>query len=206
MALYPTNIFISAVTTSENSTDLEWRNSGSIEEVVIKPSSQAQAKYNRRQARFRLHNAIEEYFKSSAVSVTVGGEVHGVLFTGNLSFTLAFNLGTGHPQLFGSAGGKFGYDVAFPGLRLGGQLGMHDAYGNINGERYTDVFKGMEGESSGRSASLFLGGGTESSSINGVKSDYGTKTTFINLGTGWNAGNTTTVTTKMNLRHHPQFY
>ena len=69
----------------------------------------------------------------------------------------------------------------------------------------------MEKESTGKSASVFLGGGEDYSSKNGNRTSYGTKSTFINLGTGWNAGKTDTKTTniskwlKRNVGYRPQF-
>ena len=139
--------------------------------------------------------------------------MHGVLFNANLSLTLAFNMGGGTPQLFGSAGGKLGFDYALPGASAGAQLGVHQTYGSYQGERYTDVFQGMEGESTGWAGSAFLGGEQNQSSTNGViNTDYGVKNSYLNLGLGYGLGKTTSTSfninrwLKKNVRHSPQFY
>lgn len=169
--------------------------------------------YRRRQARTFLYTKIDEYWKSQALSVTVGGEVRGILFNANLSLTLAFNLSGGTPQLFGSAGGKLGFDYGLPGGNIGVQLGAHQTYGNVNGEKYNDVFGGMEGESTGWAGSAFLGGEQNQSSMNGViNTNYGVKNTYMNLGVGYGLGRTTSTTVninkwlKQNVYYSPQFY
>lgn len=82
---------------------------------------------------------------------------------------------------------------------MGVQLNAMSAFGKLpNGEKFTDVFKGMEGESRTVSASAYLGGEYSESSENGKKVQFGTATTSINLGIGYDIGASSTETVNLN--------
>ena len=170
------------------------------------------AEYRLAQSRRYLYSTVYNYWKSQALSLNVGGEIHGIVFNANISFTLAFNMGDGAPQMFGSAGGKLGFDYNLPGLSAGAQLGQHQTYGNVDGQKYTDVFGGMEGESTGWAGSFFLGGEQNRSSNNRIiNTNYGVKNTYINLGVGYGLGRTTSTSVNIskwlinNVYYSPQF-
>lgn len=177
--------------------------------VMERGMKNAQEDWNLDQARSRYYSKVYEFWKSQAISITVGGEIQAVVFNANLSTTLAFNLGDGKPQLFGSAGGKVGFEWTRPKFDWGAQLGFHHAYGTFEGKRYTDVFGGMEGESSGWGAAFFLGGEINRSSYHGViNNKYGVQNTYFNvLGTGYGFGRTVsnTVNIQKSIYHSPQF-
>jgi hypothetical protein len=165
---------------------------GNIAEVVIY-SEGAIAQRNLNAARSRLYQAEAEMFGKYAIGFTLGGNF-GTL-TGGL--TLAYNLGDGRVRLFGTYGAKLGT----PSFNIGVQLNQMNAFGETpDGKKYTDVFGGMEGESSVVSGQYVLGGEYSESSKNGKPVEYGTAIRSINIGIGYDAGVSSTKTVNMNQK------
>jgi len=177
-----------------------------IKEVVMY-SKGAIAQRNLNAARERLGSAENAFWGRYAIGLTAGYSFGA--FSGSL--TLAYNLGTGKTRLFGTYGQKNGT----PSYGLGFQFNSMAAYGELpNGKKFTDVFKGMEGESRSVAVSYMLGVEYSESAENGQEVKYGTATTSVNLGIGYDIGVSTTETTNLNedwfnanakIQHNPQF-
>ncbi|MEG2335934.1 RHS repeat-associated core domain-containing protein, partial [Chryseobacterium sp.] len=161
-----------------------------IETVEMVPQSVIE-KRNLSAARQHLYEAIDNYWGGHAFGFTIGG----TLGTATGSLTLAQNFGDGKVRLFGTYGAKLGT----PSFGIGLQLNQMNAFGELpNGQKFTDVFGGMEGESSAVSGSYVVGGEISRSAKNGIPTDYGTITRSVNVGVGYDIGVSSTQTVNLN--------
>jgi len=187
---YASDGYVYDDSTAGGGNPIENGKTGNIEGVVM-DSKEAIAQRNLNEARSRLYDAENKMFGGYAVGFTVGYSFW--LYSGSL--TLGYNLGSGQVRLFGTYGKKLG----MPSYGLGAQLNAMHAFGKLpNGKKFTDVFKGMEGESRVVSGSYFLGGEYSESSENGKKVQFGTATTSVNLGIGYDMGTSSTQTVNLN--------
>ncbi|KUJ50002.1 RHS repeat-associated core domain-containing protein [Chryseobacterium sp. JAH] len=208
--------YYTATEVSEGSSELEWLRTESIQEVKIKSSEKAQANYNYRQASYRLRDAEAKAFGMYAFGITVGGSIGNA----TQSLSLAFNFGTGQAKIFHTSGAKAG----LPSLDAGVSLFQMNAFGEKDGSKYTNVFEGATEYSTEVSGSYFIGGSHSfSTGKNGLmRSAYGTQSTSINVGVGYDAGVSKTYTTditqkvnnapsamgkwlRTNIKYSPQF-
>ncbi|PWN68393.1 hypothetical protein C1631_016985 [Chryseobacterium phosphatilyticum] len=169
-----------------------------VGEVKITPKSVI-AERNLDAARTRLGEAENDFWGRYAIGLTAGGSLG--YYTGSL--TMAYNLGSGKLNFFGTYG-----TLNLPSAGTMVQINFMNAYGTVNGQKFKDVFGGMVGESKSYSGSYLLGFEHAKSSQDGEISNFGTATTSINLKLGYGAAvaNTTTYNlSKMYYGFTPQF-
>ncbi|MDC8100389.1 DUF6443 domain-containing protein [Chryseobacterium rhizosphaerae] len=170
-----------------------------VGEVKITPKS-VTAERNLQAARTRLGAAESAMFGKYAIGATFGGSF--AQSSGSLTF--AYNPGTGQANLFGTSG-----EQDMPSAGAGFQLNFMKAYGTkSNGQKYTNVFEGAEGESTVYSGSAVVGGEYSKSSSGGKDSPYGTKTISVNLELGYGVGRSRTQTISISnwIKAHPQYF
>jgi len=176
------------------------------------------ADYRLRQSRRILGAAEAKMFGKYASGFAISGNYGRI----NLTISLAYNWGTGQTRIFYTEGVKAGSmpkntDIGFSVFQ------MH-AFGEKNGEAYTNVFEGAQEFSTEISGSYFYGGSHSfsTSADSMVEAPYGTRTTSFNIGTGYEAGISQTYTTDVtqkinnapsaiakwlrnNIKYSPQF-
>jgi len=170
-----------------------------VGEIKITPKS-VTAERNLQAARTRLGAAESAMFGKYAIGATFGGSF--AQSSGSLTF--AYNPGTGQANLFGTSG-----EQDMPSAGAGFQLNFMKAYGTkSNGQKYTNVFEGAEGESTVYSGSAVVGGEYSKSSSGGKDSPYGTKTISVNLELGYGVGRSRTQTISISnwIKAHPQYF
>ncbi|WP_333596752.1 RHS repeat-associated core domain-containing protein [Chryseobacterium flavum] len=170
-----------------------------VGEVKITPKGVI-AERNLQAARTRLGAAESAMFGKYAIGITFGGS----FAQSSGSLTLAYNLGTGQANLFGTYG-----ELDIPSAGIGFQFNMMNAYGtNPDGSKYTDVLGGAEGESTAYSGSYEVGGEYSKSSSNGKFSPYGTETRSLNLELGYSVGKSRTKTISISnwMNANPQYF
>lgn len=176
------------------------------------------ADYRLRQSRRILGAAEAKMFGKYASGFAISGNYGRI----NLTISLAYNWGTGQTRIFYTEGIKAGSipkntDIGFSVFQ------MH-AFGEKDGEAYTNVFEGAQEFSTEISGSYFYGGSHSfsTSADSMVEAPYGTRTTSFNIGTGYEAGISQTYTTDVtqkinnapsaiakwlrnNIKYSPQF-
>lgn len=170
-----------------------------VGEVIITPKS-VTAERNLNAARTRLGAAENAFWGRYAIGLTFGGS----FAQSSGSLTLAYNLGTGQVNLFGTYG-----ELDLPSVGIGFQFNTMNAFGtNSDGSKFTDVFGGMEGESTAYSASYMGGGEYSESTKNGQRVEYGTAARSVNLEVGYGIGKARTNTMSISnwVKAHPQYF